>query len=306
MKAIRELETIQIEVTNACHRQCSNCTRLVGHHPKPYFMDLEFFDRALESTEGAPNLIGIMGGEPLLHPQFDEICRRLHAKYPPEKCGLWSSFPPGKEHHAEVICQTFGNLFLNDHSRDDILHCPILVPSDEVMEDKDELWFRVNSCWINQWWSCSINPNGAYFCEIAAALGMLFDVKGWPIKKGWWKKAPIDYEPMMRTFCLKCGCAMPLLRRPSTDGIDDISPKMYQWLKDYSPKIKAGKYQIHDLKLKEETRQCASYKDIDYRRKIAERYDMIVVLNERGYMTPHLAEIKRRRKREAAEKTMEV
>ena len=45
MRPLSEMTIIQIEVTNACWLKCSNCTRHVGHHKNPFFMDLDFIEK---------------------------------------------------------------------------------------------------------------------------------------------------------------------------------------------------------------------------------------------------------------------
>ena len=47
MRPLSEMTIIQIEVTNACWLKCSNCTRHVGHHRNPFFMDLDLLKRQL-------------------------------------------------------------------------------------------------------------------------------------------------------------------------------------------------------------------------------------------------------------------
>ena len=44
MRPLLDMDVIQIELTNACVNQCSNCTRLVGH-AEPFFIELEDFRR---------------------------------------------------------------------------------------------------------------------------------------------------------------------------------------------------------------------------------------------------------------------
>lgn len=290
MRPIREMETIQIEVTNACVNQCSNCTRLVGHHPKPYFMDMDYFKKAVDSLLNFPAMVGMMGGEPLLHPQFPAMCEYLSSKFPPAKCGLWTCLPEGKEHYREIIVKTFGNIFINDHSRDDVLHSPVLVPAREVCRGNyNAMWYLIDHCWVQNGWSASINPNGAFFCEVAASLSMLLGFKeGWKVEPDWWEKIPKDFASQMDTFCPLCGCAMPLKRRASIEGIDDISESMIAKIEKFSPKVKAGKYQLHNLSCAIDTRQPATYKDEKYRNKIADRYGMFLMVNERGYQTPYL------------------
>ena len=83
--------TIHIEITNACNLQCSNCTRFVGHHRKPYFMDLATVEESLINLIDFPGNVGIMGGEPTLHPEFLKILE-LMEKYIKDKSrrGLWT------------------------------------------------------------------------------------------------------------------------------------------------------------------------------------------------------------------------
>ena len=80
MRPLSEMSVIQIEVTNACWLKCANCTRHVGHHRKPFFMDLDYVEKAIDSLEGFEGNIGMMGGEPTLHPKFDDICKIYQKK----------------------------------------------------------------------------------------------------------------------------------------------------------------------------------------------------------------------------------
>jgi len=289
VRPIIDMDNVQIEITNACHNTCSNCTRLCGHHAKPYFMELDQVKQAIDSCKHYPKMTGIMGGEPLLHPQFQEICEYMQTVIPKEKCGLWTCLPKGKEHYREVIVATFGNIFINDHTRDDILHGPVLVASDELPIAGWQKDYLINKCWVQDSWSASVNPKGAWFCEVAAALAMTLDVEGlgWDVTNAWWARSPQHYITQM-SMCHYCGLAMPLERRCSTDEIDDISPKMYEVLKNFSPKIKKGKYKIHNLETHNETRQCATYKDESYRNIIAKRYGMFLVNNDKGFNEPYL------------------
>ena len=85
MRPLSEMTIIQIEVTNACWLKCANCTRHVGHHKDPFFMDLNYLEKAIDSLEGFEGNIGIMGGEPTLHPKFNEICEIVQKKIPRRK-----------------------------------------------------------------------------------------------------------------------------------------------------------------------------------------------------------------------------
>jgi hypothetical protein len=62
MKSPADMQIIQIDITNACTKKCSNCTRFCGNHRKPFMMDFDTFKRAVDSMEGFPGIVGIMGG----------------------------------------------------------------------------------------------------------------------------------------------------------------------------------------------------------------------------------------------------
>ncbi len=291
MKSVFDNDTIQIEITNACVLSCANCTRFVGHHLKPYFMPFDQFRDAVDSMEGYPYMTGIMGGEPLLHPEFEKMCDYAVSKLGRRHLGLWTCFPKGYERYREVICRSFDHIFLNDHTRTDIYHHPFLVAAEEMIPHAGRMFLMINECWAQVSWSASINPRGAFFCEIAAALSMLFDLgKGWKVEKEWWMRTVKDYTSQIEQFCPKCGGAMPLKRRKSTDDFDDISPGNLKRLKGRSRKIDAGRYVVSDLKpIPEECMEpLASYKDEHYRARIADRYGIFLVLNDLRFQTPYL------------------
>lgn len=291
MRTIIDMDNIQIEITNACHLDCSNCTRFCGHAKKPFMMSEEQFRKAVDATIGYPKMVGVMGGEPLLHPKFAQFCEILADKFPRMQCGLWTSLPPGKEKYAELICKVFGNIFVNDHSRPDIYHAPILIGIQELVKDKSDIWNPIDKCWVQNSWSASINPHGAYFCEIAAALSILFDEEedAWPVEPGWWKRTPgIDFREQMERFCPRCGMAAPLSRRRSVDGKDDISPLNAKALEGKSRKLAANKCVIGLGQLVQQPQQMAAYKDNTYRNLIASRYGMHLTINERNYWEPHM------------------
>ncbi|XME04395.1 radical SAM protein [Lachnospiraceae bacterium C1.1] len=60
-------------MTNACNLRCSNCTRFCGNHKKPFLMDIETFRKAVDSLKDFDGVTGIIGGEPTLHPDFENF-----------------------------------------------------------------------------------------------------------------------------------------------------------------------------------------------------------------------------------------
>lgn len=290
VKPLRDMQAIQIEITNACIHQCSNCTRFCGHHPRPYMMSFDDFRRAVDSLDGFNGIVGVMGGEPLLHPEFARLCEYLHSRVPPQRCGLWSTFPKHREHHASLIARVFGNLLLNDHTRPDIRHLPLLVAPRTHLPDRD-LWYAIHHCLIQNKWSAAITPKGAYFCEVAAAMDMLVGVNcGWPVEPGWWNRCPSHYREQVETFCVNCGGCLAATGRLDTEEVDDVCPAWLQKLQQIgSPRIAAGKYRLFAGKLFESREQFNEFReDDDYARRVAAKYGLSLVLQPNGYLRPVL------------------
>lgn len=61
MRQIRDTSILEIDITNACVHNCSNCSRFCGHHKKTYFMDFETFRRAVDSLTGYEGLVSLIG-----------------------------------------------------------------------------------------------------------------------------------------------------------------------------------------------------------------------------------------------------
>ena len=274
MKSPADMKIIQIEITNACPKRCSNCTRFCGHHVKPYFMDFETFKKAVDSMKGFKGIVGIMGGEPTIHPEFDKFVRyyrdnfgyddfstacyeptsnfvnhilanNYHIDYSNQR-GLWTSVTSKYYEHFELIQDTFGYQLVNDHSNPS-MHETLMVTRKEVGIPDDE-WIKLrDNCWIQNLWSASITPKGAFFCEVAAALDTLFDGPGgWPIEPGWWKRKPADFADQLH-WCEMCSAALPMPKRDANEEIDDVSPVWAEKLVQIeSPKAKKGLVQPFD------------------------------------------------------------
>lgn len=280
MRPLYEMEIIQIDITNSCIKQCSNCTRFCGHHRKNFFMVLETFKKAVDSLVDFPGMVGMIGGEPLLHPEFEEMAWYLEGRIQDkERRGLWSTIPENKMKYAATIKRVFGNLYLNDHAVNTILHQPILVAAQEMVMDREKMWEFIDSCWVQTMWSASITPKGAFFCEVAAAMDMLFDGPGgWPIEPDWWKRWPNQFGYQKELWCPICGCAIPLQRRPSVDCMDDVSPGNLVRLKRIgSPRATRGRCHIYDRGFGENWNPDPNWymsnveEESEYRKRIAEK-----------------------------------
>lgn len=266
----RQQWLIEIDVTNACTRKCSNCTRMLAHARKPFFMPVDTFEQAVDALVNFPDesepdslgrthlgdkQIGCMGGEPRLHPEFDTLCEIFRDKIPNKGSRtLWTGLPVDGARDEAVIRETFGHANHNPHDPPS-RHAPALVAIQDVVEDEQEMWRLIDQCWIQQTWSATITPKGFFFCEVAGALDMIFDGPGGlPMTDACWRHDLADYRDQIERWCPRCGFALwdrtanrmavPGLRhRMDNDGMDDISRSNVEELRRLgSPAVLAGNY----------------------------------------------------------------
>ena len=86
---------IQVWVTRACDQSCFGCTQGSNLGGKPEFITVEQFEQAVISLRGYFGVVGTFGGNPAMHPKFDELCLVLQRHVPFEQRGLWCNNPRG-------------------------------------------------------------------------------------------------------------------------------------------------------------------------------------------------------------------
>jgi hypothetical protein len=217
-------------------------------------MELPMIEKAIDSLEGYKGCIGIMGGEPTMHPDFLGICQIVQKKIPEYKRGLWTSGFKWKEYEP-IIRKTFGErVVYNDHSVGNQVHQPLLVAINDCIGDKNFMWGLINKCWVQRRWSASITPRGGFFCEVAAAMNMLFeDEEGYPIENRWWNKTSKQFKDQIKKYCPNCGAALPMLAVSNKGPKDMVSITNYRRLEAIrSPKFLKGDIEIFDKKMTRE------------------------------------------------------
>jgi len=263
MRPIYSNTVIQVEITNACHLSCRHCTRHVGHHRRPFFMAIDYVRKAIESVIDSPCRIGIMGGEPTMHPKFLQIMDLVEELIPDRRRReFWSAgfrFGQYKDRIYEVF--DVDRVAYNDHTSYDGRHTPLLVAINEVVDDPELRASLIANCSFQSHWSASVTPLGGYFCEIAASLGWLFDIPGYDISdRRWWDRTPAQFADQVASFCGDCSGAIPMPAdwtdgRGGRDGItvEQITPVMLEKLRlAGSPKIARGGYEIWTRKIDRE------------------------------------------------------
>ena len=193
---------LQIWITRACDKACFHCTQGSQFRGKPGMITPEQYETALESIQGYFGVVGMFGGNPALHPQFELLCDILKKYVPYEQRGIWCNHPKGKGSlMREIFNPAVSNLnvhqdqsawdeFLQDwpelksHIGDnlkgleqDSRHGPPLVAMQDLIADENERWDLIADCDINKYWSsmiCVVRGNlRAFVCEIMGSQAML-------------------------------------------------------------------------------------------------------------------------------------
>lgn len=245
---------IQIWVTRVCDKSCFGCTQGSNLRGAREFMTADQFGIACKSLEGYFGTVGMFGGNPTLHPQFEDLCAVMREHVPRERRGLWASAPNGK---GQCCRQTFSpsasniNVHLDREAyaewrRDwpecrpvglsqDSRHGPPYVAMQDVISDEEERWDLIAGCDVNQHWSAMIcvfrGELRAFFCEIAGAQAMLHQHEpdypdlGLPVDLSWWKSHVETFGRQIDYHCHACG--VPLRGygelAQAGDGVEQVS-----------------------------------------------------------------------------------
>lgn len=256
---------IQIDVTNICLNKCAHCTRAVRHFKEPYFADLDFIDKALRSLRdtGWEGNVGCIGGEPTLHPKFPEICELFQKYFPRKKSGLWTCGGANYKKYKKLIDETFGIMCYNEHKIPSY-HQPMLVASEEVIKDEKLRNELIDKCWLQNEWSPAITIKGAFFCEVAATLDMLFDGPGgYDLETKWWDKSVEEFKDQRDRYCKMCSIAIPMHTLPDNINYELISKNNFEKLKNIPSRVDVNFKIIDKVFTREELAQIE--KDKSYR-----------------------------------------
>ena len=251
MQPISKAWLSHIDITNHCGKNCVYCTRYDRHLSplKKYHMSIGEFSVAVYSYIGWPNKIGIMGGEPLLHPEFDLLCEILLLSFPKKKNVLFTAIDPERAKWRESIQETFGCIEYHPHTKDQESkweHQPITIAISDVVKDRTLRDALIDDCWVQRKWCPTVTNDGAYFCEVAASLGKLLGTKGWPVTPEWWKTKPEDFG-YQKALCQLCGMAIPMSRQSMSNKKELISPKFMKLL--FNLQYPVGDYEIFDREI---------------------------------------------------------
>ena len=264
---------MQIWVTRACDQACFGCTQGSNLAGKPGMMTVEQFEKACDSLRGYWGVVGMFGGNPAVHPHFDELCKIMRDKIPYVQRGLWCNNLMGKGRHAAV---TFNpavsnlNVHCNKDAYDEFIrdwpaagsvvkglekdsrHSPPYAALIDLVPDEEERWKLIENCDINRYWSALIGvfrgELRGYFCEIAGAQAMLhqgdpeYPDTGLEVRPDWWRASHEAFSQQITFHCHRCGVPLKGHGALALTGPSEQVTKTHADI--YKPKVKGREVQL--------------------------------------------------------------
>lgn len=264
---------IQIWITRACDLSCFACTQGSNLAGKPGFMTPAQFDQACASLKGYWGVVGVFGGNPALHPQFEEICEILAAHFPKVQRGLWCNHPHGKGRlmrrifnprcsilNVHLVQEAYDE-FKRDWPRSrpfgldsDSRHAPVHGSMMDLGIPESERWRRISQCDVNQNWSALIGvfrgELRAWVCEIMGSQSMLkqhlpaYPDTGLPAVEGWWKKPMQDFAQQVRYHCHRCLVPMRGHGELACAGAEGIEHTTREYADVFVPKRQGRRVEV--------------------------------------------------------------
>lgn len=224
---------IQVRVIRSCDLGCFGCTQASQIAGPKESMSIEHFEQALISLKGYFGVVGVFGGNPALHPEFEDICKLMQKHVPFQQRGIWCNHPRGK---GKLMRETFNpahsnlNVHMSQQAYDEFKrdwpesnpvglqtpsrHSPVHGSMVDLGVPESERWTRIANCDINQHWSAIIATVGdniyAFACEIMASQAFLrrdepgFQHHGMAVEPGWWQKPMQAFADQVRAHCHHC------------------------------------------------------------------------------------------------------
>jgi len=206
------LNKIEIDITYDCNLKCVNCNRSSTQAPVQKGMRLEEIKAVVRDSIVLGKkweLINLLGGEPTLHPQFQEIVHEILFEYvipfsPQTRIQITSNGFGAKVQNQLDLLPKHPQLIVDDNSFKEDRIVAYFTPFNDAPIDNPEFANKEfhKGCWVTAYCGIGLNQGGYYPCGVAGGIDRVFGLnKG--IKK--LKDVDTSIAGLLDTFCRYCG-----------------------------------------------------------------------------------------------------
>jgi hypothetical protein len=241
---IPNMHRIEIDITYVCNLKCQGCCRSCSQAPSNLHMPIDKIHAFIEETAKKNLLwesVHILGGEPTLHPQFNDIISILDDWF--EKNSSSTDLKVISNGTGEVVKRRLDEIperWLYDNSFKSGVVTDYFEPFNIAPIDLPE-WRNedfTKGCWITQDCGMGLTPFGYFHCAIAGGIERILG-----LNKGYTEipSHPWAFLKQMNAYCKFCGIflndvhksrAEQLRKNISPNSISDTWKRAYKdWTK---------------------------------------------------------------------------
>ena len=190
---IPNVNKVEIDITYICNLKCIGCNRSCTQAPttesvafsdiKQFVVDSILIDKRWE-------LINVLGGEPTLHPEFEQIIEFIHneyiAKHSPKT--ILQIVSNGYSERSRILCDKMRLNYQNvridysSYKTDKVVEYFSSFNDAPIDDDKFKEADFKKGCWVTSYCGIGLNKNGYYACAVAGGIDRIIN-KNKPIAK---------------------------------------------------------------------------------------------------------------------------
>lgn len=212
--------SVNLLVTNYCNVNCESCSQLCNlfktYKPQErWHIPLEQFEKDVSIMIAAkvPGTLGIFGGEPTVHPQWDRLLEVIRS-YPNQSFKIHSN-----NTHPDKLPDLPNVRYEISEKTEPILFVAVTkAPIDELGNPDRTYYWNNSQKFCPVWRSCRriVYDDRLYLCEVSAAFDrMLLGKANWHLSAGWDIHAPNPFTQTSKQikeqavkFCYRCGSCL--------------------------------------------------------------------------------------------------
>ncbi len=209
---IPNVTRIELDITYECNLKCHHCNRSCTQAPTETHMTLEQVKFFIEESVQASrqwDLINLLGGEPTIHPQFEEIVDALLRDYI-DPHSPKTTLQVTSNGFGELVQRTLAalpehpNLVIDYNSFKTDKAVPYftpfnLAPVDDSNAPKHEYH---KGCWVTSYCGIGLNHLGYFACGVAGGIERILKA-GEGIQS--LQELDCRLQEQLETYCKLCG-----------------------------------------------------------------------------------------------------